>query len=272
MDWMELIAAFRDTLRIAESAKMAGPLKTAKASTRVYPEEYRAQIERLLEKNTKITVEENTTFAAANRYRSLGKTAVLNFANPVTPGGGVKYGAMAQEECLCRSSNLYLCLTASPFPDYYGYHASMDDPFYSDRLLYTQGVTVFKNDDEIPKLLPEKEWFQVDVITCAAPYLSGNKYINREALKELFKRRIKNIFEAALDNGVEVLILGAFGCGAFKNPPDVVAAAFREVITENQYDRLLDQIVFAVKESANKKNYQAFLDAFCPPAIDRPLI
>lgn len=54
--------------------------------------------------------------------------------------------------------------------------------------------------------MPKSEWFKVDVITCAAPYIAKRKYINKTALKELFKGRIKNIFEAAIDNDVEVII------------------------------------------------------------------
>ena len=97
--------------------------------------------------------------------------------------------------------------------------------------------------------MPKRHWFQVDVITCAAPYLKNQRDIDRAALKLLFKRRIHNIFEAAVDNGVNTLILGAFGCGAFNNPPNVVAAAFRETIEENDYDKSFGNIVFAIKST-----------------------
>lgn len=270
MDWSDLIAAFQDTLKISEGPKLAELTRAAKASTRVYPEGFQTQARLPLEKAARITVEEDTSFAAARRYRAFGRTAVLNFANPVTPGGGVRIGAMAQEECLCRSSNLYLCLTASPFPEYYGYHKTMDDRFYSDRLLYTRDVTVFKDDEAIPRLLPEREWFQTDVITCAAPYLAGRGGADAATLKRVFKGRIKNILEAALDNGAGVVILGAFGCGAFKNPPEIVAAAFREAIEENGYGRKFDRIVFAVKKSADRRNVLAFFKEFSPPEAGCP--
>ena len=116
----------------------------------------------------------------------------------------------------------------------------MHNHFYSDRIIYTKGVTVFKTDDEIPVLMPEQDWFRVDVITCAAPYIAKRKYTNRTALKCLFKSRIKNIFEVAIENGITTLILGAFGCGAFKNPPELVAAAFYETIHENRYAEQFD--------------------------------
>ena len=90
----------------------------------------------------------------------------------------------------------------------------------------------------------------VDVITCAAPFFSGSGYILPNGdLQHLFKRRIRNIFEVAIENQVEVLILGAFGCGAFHNPPDVVADAFREILLEGRYINAFDEIVFAVKRT-----------------------
>ena len=183
---------------------------------------------------------------------------MLNFANPENPGGGVQNGAMAQEECLCRSSNLYPCLCdKSVFNEFYLYHRNLRSFFYSDRLIYTKGVTVFKDDSDVPQLMPENEWFQVDVITCSAPYIARRKYTNQAALKELFKSRIKNIFEAAVDNGAEVLVLGAFGCGAFKNPPEIVAKAFHEVIEENAYQTKFKRIVFAIKSTVGDDPYMA---------------
>lgn len=107
--------------------------------------------------------------------------------------------------------------------------------------------------------MPKSEWFHVDVITCAAPYIAKRKYTNKTALKELFKGRIKNIFEVAIDNEVEVIILGAFGCGAFKNPPEVVAKTFHEMIEENNYGNYFKKIVFAIKSNySNNDNYDIF--------------
>ncbi len=268
MDRRKLIEAFQDTVAFSESKALRKKTAQAVAFSKVYFEHFQSH-NHPYNHTAQITVEENTTFAAAKKYLSNSKTAVLNFANPVNPGGGVQNGAMAQEECLCRSSNLYACLTAPSLTDYYQYHQTLQNSFYSDRLIYSKGVTVFKTDDEIPALMPEQDWFQVDVITCAAPYIAERKYTNRTALKCLFKSRIKNIFEAAIDNGISTLILGAFGCGAFKNPPGVVASAFHEVITENKYKEQFDRIVFAIKSTVGSDpftpcpNIMAFEREFC---------
>lgn len=256
MDRSDLITSFQDTLTMSLSSALKEATEQSSQSSKVYLENFNSYKERR-NLTGKIVVEENTSFAAAKAYLSEGKTAVLNFANPVTPGGGAKNGAMAQEECLCRSSNLYACLTSSTFADYYHYNRELHNHFYSDRLIYTEGVTVFKNDDIVPVLMPEHEWFRVDVITCAAPYIAKRRYTNMAALKALFKGRIKNIFEAAIDHDIEVLILGAFGCGAFKNPPEVVAKAFKEVIEENQYGTQFKKIVFAIKSTVNSDPFVA---------------
>ena len=110
---------------------------------------------------------------------------MLNFANPHYPGGGVHNGAMAQEECLCRSSNLYPCISnKNVFNDYYLYHKDMNHYFFSDRLIYTKSVTVFKDDSDVSQIMPKSEWFNIDVITCAAPYIAKREYTNKTALKE----------------------------------------------------------------------------------------
>ena len=223
MNKNELISCFQDTLKRAHSGSLNEKTAESCRTNKIYKEGFVSNVPRRNE-HSGVIVECGTTFAAAMKYLHIGKTVVLNFANPENPGGGVQYGAMAQEECLCRSSNLYPCLCdANVFYDYYEYHRNLKNTFYSDRLIYTKKITVFKDDNDIPQILPEYMWFTVDVITCAAPYIAKRKYTNSTALLLLFKSRIRNIFEAARDNNADVIILGAFGCGAFKNPPLIVA-------------------------------------------------
>lgn len=251
MDKNALISCFHDTQNFLINGPLQRKTILAQQSNKVYPEGFKS-FKTPVPQTARITVCKGTSFATARQYISHGRTAVLNFANPHRPGGGVTNGAMAQEECLCRSSNLYPCLTAANVAtEYYAYNKRIKHYFFSDRLIYTRGITVFKTDDPVPQMLPAHEWFDVDVITCAAPYVAKRKYTNQAALLDLFKNRIRNIFEAALDNDVKVLILGAFGCGAFKNPPKLVAQAFNEVIKEIRYASAFKQIVFAIKPTTN---------------------
>ena len=260
-----LIKCFEDTLNLCESTDLRFKTEEAKNSSKVYHESFFTATV-VQNRKADILVEDTTTFVAAACYRSLGKVAVLNFANPEVPGGGVRNGAVAQEECLCRCSNLYPCLiTPAVYDDFYGYHYKYGRFLYSDRIIYTSNVTVFKSDDL--NLLEREQWFDVDVMTCAAPLLSKAEYISDDALYNLFKSRIKNIFNVAVDNAVDVLILGAFGCGAFRNPPDIVAKAFRAVIDENNYGLCFKKIIFAIKNSTDDPsktcpNLEAFRYAF----------
>lgn len=265
----ELIACFQDTVEKSNDGSLKQRTARAIRSNRVYKEGFVSKVKHRSERAS-IDVYSGTTFDIAKRYRSRGKIAVLNFANPECPGGGVQIGAMAQEECLCRSSNLFACIAnRNVYDEYYVYHRNGRSHFYTNRLIYTKDVTVFKNDSLIPKMLPEDEWFNVDVITCAAPYLAKRKHTNGAALFELFKSRIKNIFEAARDNKVDYLILGAFGCGAFKNPPLIVAEAFLQTIKEQNYFRDFKQIVFAIKPTGEDcPNLSTFSRQFDSYALD----
>lgn len=269
----ELISSFQDTLAKSNTGKMKRKTYHAIKSNRVYREGFVSKVKHRNE-SAYINVYSGTTFDVAKRYCSFGKVAVLNFANPENPGGGVQLGAMAQEECLCRSSNLYACISSpNVFDEYYGYHRSIRSHFYTDRLIYTKNVTVFKDDSVVPQMLPETDWFDVDVITCAAPYLAKRKHTNGVALFNLFKSRVKNIFEAARDNNVDYLILGAFGCGAFKNPPLIVAEAFRRTIEEQKYLKDFKEIIFAIKPTGeycpNLSTFLSKFDDYAPDAGER---
>lgn len=263
MDRNDLIVAFQDTLTLSTASELKELTKKATDTSKVYYEDYRSDAQ-IRDEECRVVVNANTTFAEAQKYSSKGRVAVLNFANPVNPGGGVESGAMAQEECLCRSSNLYTCLRASHlYDEYYDYHSKLNNHFYSDRLIYSRDVTVFKDDNAIPVALPRESWFNVDVITCAAPYLGGSKYTNPTVLRHLFQSRIRNILEAALDNKAETIVLGAFGCGAFKNPARLVAEEFKSVIEKGQYCKKFKNIVFAVKKESEKdfgENYWTFVN------------
>lgn len=253
---------------MCEASALAEATEKAKKSTKVYWENHTYGQTHLLQSFNEIRVVEGTSFATAKKYIGQGKIGVLNFANPHNPGGGVANGAMAQEECLCRSSNLYPCLLVpEAINEYYNYNKRITNNFFSDRIIYTDNVTVFKTDDTVPVLMPESEWFNVSVLTCAAPYLGGRKYTNKKALEELFVQRILNILDVAWENHIDILIFGAFGCGAFKNPPEIVASAFHKAL---ECCGILDfkKIVFAIKpNNSNSSNYYAFLMNFVIKAV-----
>lgn len=215
--------------------------------------------------NTEIHVSGKRTLEAAKNYQGK-KVCVLNFANAVNPGGGVVHGAVAQEEAICRCSTLYENISNDTMiKQYYKPHYLLNELF-NDDIIYTPGVVVFKEDTLDAKMLPKEEWYSVDVITCAAPDLAGmslekEDLINVDGLKKLHIRRIKRILEVAKKNGNEVVILGAFGCGAFCNPPEIVAEAFKEALEE--YGKYFETVEFAIYcSSYETQNYRVFKEVF----------
>ena len=121
-----------------------------------------------------------------------------------------------------------------------------------------------------PQLLPEEKWYSVNVLTCAAPNLRERPsnemnagdgdaavHISREDLQALHEKRMRRVLEIAWAKGNEVVILGAFGCGAFRNPPAVVAQAMKTVVQE--YRMRFETIGFAVYcPTQYDTNYRVF--------------
>ena len=257
-----LIEAFKTTQRIQqENRELKARTLHMQAGTLLYLGGFEAVEPKIKCESAEIEVVEDTTFHCARRYADgKSRVAVLNFANAYSPGGGVLNGAMAQEECLCRSSNLYSALTL-PYllKNYYKWNGKNTGDMGTDAVIYSPGVTVFRSDDAIPEDL--EEWFETDVLTCAAPYLNPDrkKPVSMEKLEEVFQRRIRNILEVAAANDADVLVLGAFGCGAFRNPPELVAEVFHHLLVKNGYGRFFRKVVFAIKKNDERNtNLEAF--------------
>lgn len=209
---------------------------------------------------TNIIVSKKKTFEAAREYKGK-KIAVLNFANNCSPGGaGSPWTIGAQEQLLCRCSTLYPCLLKCD-SSYYEKHKKMMyngqmNKYGNDDIIYTPNVVVFKSDEETSIILDYNDWYNVNVITCAAPKL-GHSY-DLEKYKTGMSSRIRKILQVAKKEKIEVLILGAFGCGAFNNPPEVVAEIFKKLL--NQYH--FDLVEFAVycRDNLPNNNYHIFKD------------
>ena len=228
--------------------------------------------------NTAVTVGKYRTFETAQYYKRKYpdlKVGVLNFASATNPGGGVTKGSRAQEEALCRCSTLYPTLTIDTlWKNYYKFHRDRNDTRYTDACIYTPDVMVIKSDTDEPQRLPQDKWIKVDVLTCAAPNLRlrpNNKYnpnagkhiaVSNDELYDIHISRAKQILTVAAYHEIDVLILGAFGCGAFQNDPNIVAKAYANVIP--QFNGYFKEINFAVYCPPNKgsENYTAFARVF----------
>ena len=200
--------------------------------------------------------------------------AILNLASAQKPGGAYQKGSSAQEESLCRSSNLSLSLYQFGDPTYKHIRecgVPTKTPGYPLDLnyggIYTPNVTFFRNNQSKYFTLKEQP-FRCDVITVAALSFSGrNDYSLAEELRfraadggfnpdgeAVMLNKIRTIFRMGVEHGKDALILGAFGCGVYKLPVPEVVRLFRVVMEEPEFANKFRLIVFAILESTRKPN------------------
>lgn len=176
-----------------------------------------------------IEVTNETTASAGLRLSSRGQdVAVLNFASACNQGGGFLSGATAQEEDLCRCSGLYACLKSKPM--FYNHNNICDSTLYTDGIIYSPNVPFFRDQYNVLLETP----FTLSVITAPAPNMrsmSESEYESMEdTLRKTFLTRAKKVLQVAEAFGHKIIVLGAWGCGAFGNDPQLVATVFTEAL------------------------------------------
>lgn len=191
-----------------------------------------------------ISVENIDSVSCLQKYDWLGKTAVLNMASYKRPGGGVRRGSKAQEECLFRCSNLITMVPESMYP------------LKDTEAIYTRDVTFFKNFE-----YDMMSSVMTDVVTIAAINRSNEE--NNESFSTYVSKtrsKIRMMIAVALFNEVEVLILGAWGCGVFKNDPELIACLFRDILNEKDFKNQFLKVIFPVINDHNSvaNNYEIF--------------
>jgi len=205
-----------------------------------------------------------TCLAAAQELAALqeegsSSPGVLNFASARNPGGGFSTGASAQEESIARSSALYPCLSKH-FDAFFVPNRSARSGAYTHDMIYSPKVPVFLDDEG--RLL--ESWYSADFLTCAAPNLGVLR--TRETAKEAeqiasdsLRERITRMLHVFAQHGVVDVVLGAWGCGVFKNSPAVVASLFKEQLN-GKFRGHFRRVIFAVLDV---EMAQTFADTFC---------
>ena len=192
---------------------------------------------------TAMIVAEDSVEAIMNY--SQGKTAVLNFASYKEPGGGFMAGSRAQEESLCHESFLYNVLRQ--FQYYYDWNNQHKNlGLYLNRAIYAPNVRFERNG--------QVEY--CDVITCAAPnYSVGKKYGNVDSAtnSKYLDSRIKFVLNIAAEQGVDTIILGAFGCGVFSQNATEVMEIFKKYLSTEF--KCFDKVIFAIPNDVHSENY-----------------
>ncbi len=210
---------------------------------------------------TTFEVTAENSLEAARRLHLAGEDgiAVLNFASARNPGGGYLRGAKAQEEDLCRHALLYPCLLEAP--DYYAAHRASPDLLYSHRVIWSPDVPAHRGVDG--RLLTEP--YPVSFLTSPAP--NAGEALRKdpdagEAIGRALHERAGRVLAVAAHHGVRRLVLGAWGCGVFRNDPREVAEAFHAHLT-GEFTSVFDRLVFAVWDrTPDSANRAAFAERF----------
>lgn len=247
-----MVQVARDTLSIAESGRYLGPsgrevaidARPALEGTRLFvPSELPLPFAST-SRSTRVSVTDETTAGAARRLAQDGAVALLDFASARNPGGGFLGGARAQEEDLCRKSALYPCLLrARP---YYDANRAERSALYTDHLIYSPDVPFFR-DDRL-ELLDEP--FVASVVTSPAPNAGALREDDeRRALRATFVRRIDHVLSVFAAREHHRVVLGAWGCGAFRNDPSLVAELFADALA-GRFAGVFDEVCFAIHDRA----------------------
>ena len=200
-----------------------------------------------------------TTLAVAEARVAHGyRVAILNFASATSPGGGWLDGARAQEESLARSSTLVHALRDD---EMYQNPTHRRNPFYDDTVIVTPNVPFFRQHNG---QFLEKPWL-ADVITSAAVMAKAVRTYMPERVSEIgaaMRQRIQKVFQVATTLDADILILGAWGCGAFGNAPEDIAQIMYDTMQIVDMRRFV-AVDFAVADLFDPQvNYLAFAKWF----------
>ena len=167
----------------------------------------------------------------------------LNFASAKNPGGGFLNGAVAQEECISYVSTLYFSqIKAMDF--YYGYNRLEHNPLYSNRIIYSPDIQVFK---KFPNGETLEEPINCSIITSPAPNagVARSRGIKECEIEKVMKERIYKIVSLIAEKNPDCAVLGAYGCGVFRNNREFVLQTFEDAINDIIPANSID-IVFAI--------------------------
>ena len=225
------------------------------ASARMYGGGFHIDCDEGFRGDTEVRVEDKDCVLAAKELIDAGyNPAMLNLADLYTPGGLVEYGSGAQEENLCRRSNLILSLyqfskaRVLQYPDLglvsQNAQYPMDERFGG---IYSGIVSFFRGPESTGSLL-ENKIYNIPVISVAAlsgPRIGPDGMMCKEEA-DITLDKMRTIFRIGYAHGHDSLVLSAMGCGAFANPPAHIAKLFHQVIEEPEFKGRFRLIDFAI--------------------------
>lgn len=187
---------------------------------------------------------------------------VLNFASARKLGIGFFNGKEGQQSDLCRSSGLYPCLMTQPA--YFLANRECPSGLYTDHMIYSPNVPWFRS----RSLLETDELFLASVISAPAPSVGlvlDSELGTTEQIEQVLRHRAGLILALAAHRGHRNLLLGAWGCGTFKNQPSMVADAFGQWLESDRFQGCFDRVVFSIPidpYSEKRELQEAIFDVF----------
>ncbi len=258
---LKILNVGRYTSPAGATVMISAALREAVRGTVLYlPEHELSFVPQAAGTPTQIVVANRSTLEAAHAMCARHKrVAALNFASAKHPGGGFLAGAQAQEESLARATGLYACLKAKF--EFYAHHRDGETAAYSDRVIFSPDVPVFRDD---AGALLETPW-TCSLITAAAVNAAAIRQSEPEMvgqIDELMARRARKVLAVAALHNIEALVLGAWGCGVFQNDPQRIAVIFRDLL-RGEFAGTFARVEFAVLDrEANAPTLAAFVGAF----------
>jgi len=245
-DTIEIVVAGRYTNSRGEKVVLRQLIETAANGTVSYPPDATLPSVVPSDRQTAFEVINDTTLEAARKLVAEGfKPVALNFASARHPGGGFLNGARAQEESLCRSSALYECINGNAM---YRHHATLSGGFYTNYAIYSPAVPVFKDDDGNRLDEPYLCAFVTSPAVNAGVYEKEHKPGRRDVVRDEMRDRIEKVLAIMAGHGHDAAVLGAWGCGVFKNDPEMVAELFASEL-RSSFAGVFAKVVFAVLSS-----------------------
>jgi len=229
---VELIGVFNDTYSLSKS--------TYKYSNKI--ENINPKLSITLEPRLtdypkpKVIITKGDCLEDARKYT--GKTLVINSGSMLNRGGGVRNGSMAQEESICRRSNLYSSLETLDYP-----------LFNKTRGIYSPNIAVFKSTD----FQTLKSPYQVDILSVFSRPISKIK--NETEQDELYDTIFQSIWYSCNKYSIENLVFVPVGCGVFGHDCDYVADSLLLYLNKYKLDTVKNIVVSCY---TNIDNYNSF--------------
>ena len=225
------IQEFQDTLAIAHNLATSKSIK--------YSGLLQDYVPSVAYDQTSVSIQNTDCLLEAIRLKNKNKTeakiGILNMASDICPGGGVRKGSQAQEEDICRRTTLYPSLYKHMYP------------LHPLEIIWNPDVVIIKTPDFAP--IPLSEATSVAMVSMAAirrPCLTKTGgYSDND--HRLMHDKVRMVLQTAHYHGLDTLVLGAWGCGAFKNPPKEVAMIFKGLLY-GEFHGVFRHVSFAIME------------------------